>query len=257
MKILNQKEEVIPVELTFHGRKLLADGILHPYYFSFHDDSIVYDISYVDNNVSYDDSYNRILNNSLTFGLINTKDHLLSRPLGKSKNLSNYSPSWDISLLNGILEYDNESSTYYKKIFTFRNIEYILTMDENNDPIVKDDYILIDLKEFNVDNNLENFEIEIITYDELSGGKEVGLERKLKFNKNKTNIINDILHEEDELPIDFFDVNIDDGDVSYYLDVLTDDEISDDFIITKDKEKQQIIDNLYSSNYAGPVDPKC
>jgi hypothetical protein len=43
MLFSNKKEEVIDLELTVHGRRLLSNGVFKPVYYSFYDDNIIYD----------------------------------------------------------------------------------------------------------------------------------------------------------------------------------------------------------------------
>ena len=43
MTFFNKKEDVISIELTPHGRKLLSKGKLKPAYYAFFDDDILYD----------------------------------------------------------------------------------------------------------------------------------------------------------------------------------------------------------------------
>tara|TARA_Y100001963_G_C6770909_1_gene444798 strand:+ start:348 stop:1334 length:987 start_codon:yes stop_codon:yes gene_type:complete len=45
MTFFNKKEDVIKIELTPHGRKLLSNGKLKPTYYAFFDDDILYDSS--------------------------------------------------------------------------------------------------------------------------------------------------------------------------------------------------------------------
>jgi len=46
MSFFNSKEEVLDVELTQYGRLLLSRGLFKPIYYSFHDDGVIYDLSY-------------------------------------------------------------------------------------------------------------------------------------------------------------------------------------------------------------------
>lgn len=46
MSFFNQKQEVFDVQLTSHGKKLLAQGKLEPEYYAFFDDDILYDARY-------------------------------------------------------------------------------------------------------------------------------------------------------------------------------------------------------------------
>ena len=43
MTFFNKDEDVMKIELTPHGRKLLSHGKLKPFYYAFYDDDILYD----------------------------------------------------------------------------------------------------------------------------------------------------------------------------------------------------------------------
>lgn len=255
--ILNQKEQVLSFELTKYGRKLLSTGNLKPHFFSFFDDSIFYDYSYCTEQEDSNSIQDRILNESLTFGLVNKLEDTLENPLGSSDIFNDYTPAWDLQVLNGKINYISSSSTFYKKIFKFDDVIYTIQFDNEKDKnlIIKDDYILIDLKELNIQDDIENFEVEIVTYDELSGGKDAGLERKLFFHPKRTNIIDDIIYDSSELPLMFFETNITTDDVKYYLDILVDEEIDEDFIVTMKKKLQEKLQDNYESLYDGPTEP--
>lgn len=262
MSLLNQKEDVISVELTKHGRKLLGMGILKPYYFSFFDDNIMYDNLYAGVSEEVNSIENRILDNTLSLTCLNTLEDVLSNPLGSSKTTSDYAPAWSLKVINGKIEIVESQSSYYKKIFNIENITYKLSMVEDTyiskKAILESDYFLIDLDELNVDEDMENFEIELIAYDEVYGGKTVGLERKLLFEQKNNNIIDDIIYEENELPSKFYESNFNAADATYYYDVLVDDEIDTEFITVSKKGANEIVPGVYKSTYIGPVkDPKC
>lgn len=255
MSILDSKQQVLNVELTKHGRKLLGSGIFQPAYFSFFDESIIYDANYAGiTNEPINSIQDRILYNSLGFSAFNLLNDTLMYPLGTSDIFNDYIPAWELNVLKGKISHDQESSNFYKKIFN-QSIEYKVSLDKHSkEPLIEEDYILIDLKEINVSDDMKNFEIELVTFDEINGNN---LERKLYFSHKKTNIIDGIIYEEGELPSKYFDVKIDINDSEYYLDVLVDDEIDSDLILTKEKELKEIIKGTYTSDYAGPVDPKC
>lgn len=48
MSFFDSKEEVINLELTSYGKLLLSKGLLKPEYYSFHDEDVLYDVSYSD-----------------------------------------------------------------------------------------------------------------------------------------------------------------------------------------------------------------
>jgi hypothetical protein len=45
MTFFNKKEDVLKIELTPHGRKLLSMGKMKPMFYSFLDDDVLYDVS--------------------------------------------------------------------------------------------------------------------------------------------------------------------------------------------------------------------
>lgn len=241
--ILNKKEEVLKIELTKHGRRMLGLGLFRPEYFALLDDSIIYDQNY--GGVSGEDQnniQNRLLNTDLAFSAFNLTEEIELQPIGNSSIFFDYAPSWSISLLKGEFDMIN-SASYYKKDFTFKNINYGIEIINNNDTLlrndnnsqynidenryleVRDDYILLDISELNVSDDKENFSIEIETYDDFSGGLSGETPRKLHFYQKYNNIIDGILYEENELPSKFTEPNITEEIVEYYFDILVDDEI--------------------------------
>ena len=62
MSFLNKKEQVINLELTSHGRRMLAKGEFKPDSYSFFDDDILYDGLYAFLTESHNDVEDRILN---------------------------------------------------------------------------------------------------------------------------------------------------------------------------------------------------
>ncbi len=46
MTFFNKKEDVLEIELTQFGKKLLSEGNFEPYYYAFYDDDIIYDNQY-------------------------------------------------------------------------------------------------------------------------------------------------------------------------------------------------------------------
>lgn len=182
--ILNQTSEVLKVELTKHGRKLFSKGIFQPTYFSFYDNSIIYDHSYYGiENEDESSIQNRVMNDSLTLRSLNNTIDILDERLGSSGVDNDFAPAWSLELIKGEIVHNSISSSYYKNKFTLSNIEYNLSATYENNimfPEVKTDYILIDLQELNVADDFENFEVEIVTFEELSGGKSLILKTEKK-----------------------------------------------------------------------------
>tara|TARA_R110002020_G_scaffold72709_2_gene186937 strand:- start:815 stop:1756 length:942 start_codon:yes stop_codon:yes gene_type:complete len=61
MTFFNKKEDVLKIELTPHGRKLLSRGKLMPKYYSFLDDDVLYDITQGGGTENNSQTKNRIL----------------------------------------------------------------------------------------------------------------------------------------------------------------------------------------------------
>jgi len=59
-EFFNRKEEVIDLQLTQHGKRLLAQGVLQPVYYSFHDEDILYDGGYGGVTEEQNDIHDRI-----------------------------------------------------------------------------------------------------------------------------------------------------------------------------------------------------
>jgi len=60
MKFLNKKEQVLDLQLTQYGKYLLSNGKFKPEYYAFFDTDILYDGTYTGNSESQNDIHNRI-----------------------------------------------------------------------------------------------------------------------------------------------------------------------------------------------------
>jgi len=260
--LFDQKEEVLSVELTNYGRKLLAQGKFSVDSYLFFDDSVIYDDG---NNEPQNNIKNRLLNDSLTMRAATLQyDAMELASIGTSDIFSNYAPSWDIMFLNGTYTYVSESSSYFKKKFDIEDSQTVLSLDTtnvtntqnfNNSILELDDgriitidngYILIDLQEINVTDDFQNFDIQVYTYDELYGGEEYGYKRNLTFTEKPSNIIDGIIYEDTELPQKYADIKLSKDSVEYYLDILVDDEIDTQLI----SAKEQIVRDQFRPTYA-------
>jgi len=269
--IFNQKEEVISFELTKHGKKSLGLGVLQPSFYSFFDDSIIYDLNYYNTQEDDNLSQDRIFNESLTFKSLNNISHntknfdyedLLGEPIGNSYAFNEYAPSWSLKTFKKKINFLPNVSTYYKNIFDVETLNYVLknkNMSTTDYIIEGKEYILIDLEEFNVSDVTQKFDIEIYMVD----GK---IRKQLTFDSKKNNIINDIIFDEDELPSEYFNVTLDKNDVSYYFDVQADEEIDLPFAAQAVREGKRIdslqIDRIVpdtgiQTTYDGAVGEEC
>lgn len=125
MKFLNKKEEVIDLQLTQHGKRLLSNGEFNPVFYSFLDDDVLYDSRYtgilneVQNNIHdrikdvpksetqyvFDGIETNIKNNSF----VDKKLYNLV-PMGTISLESPSAPAWSINTLKGSIS----SSNYYQ-----------------------------------------------------------------------------------------------------------------------------------------------
>jgi len=123
MSFLDNKEEVVVIELTPHGKRLMRDGKFKPTFYSFEDEGIIYDSLYVDLTENQSDVEGRILDNSVvtdplpvTYGIEtkfsrksnaatqheNDRTYLASLySLGTSELKNQYAPAWEVDVLRG------------------------------------------------------------------------------------------------------------------------------------------------------------
>lgn len=163
MSFFNDKEEVINIELTQHGKKLLSDGKFKPVFYSFHDDDILYDISYADCTETQNNIQKRILNetpitkpiynflglektqkqmfwsdlkNSESFDGPDEIRNFISDPIGKSSFNSGYFPGFHFLSARGqIVSVLSEQS---KSFETLKNVnmqesDYLYKAKEEGD----------------------------------------------------------------------------------------------------------------------------
>ena len=122
MKFFNPKEEVVDIQLSPYGKRLLAKGELKPVYYAFYDDDILYDGALggviEDQNQSHErinDQTPRvhtqgvhesirstigqnleILDATYQYQTFKEGEHILGSPLGESSLSSSKAPAWDI-----------------------------------------------------------------------------------------------------------------------------------------------------------------
>jgi len=150
MSFFDSKEEVLNIELTQFGKKLLSKGKFKPVYYAFFDDDIVYDSQYMNVTENQNETQERILKNTAfskpvynfhsveeessqiasylvreDLTSISNLDKLdladgetnysLLLPLGKSSLNSQYYPAWNFKALNGqistVQEYINNANS--------------------------------------------------------------------------------------------------------------------------------------------------
>ena len=137
MPFFNKKEEVINIELTSHGKRVLSEGKFKPVYYSFFDDDIIYDSSYasypeIQNDiepritgslymkpqahyVGVESSISRAIKESRSLvenvndakfvyiPNIEEETFVYSKPMGNSSAYSTYLPAWSVKVWNSQL----------------------------------------------------------------------------------------------------------------------------------------------------------
>ena len=121
MRFFDSQEEVIDIQLTRHGKQLLANGQLKPVYYAFFDNDIIYDASYTNREEEQNSAEGRIRNNTPRLkgqGMFASPDRAsplgdnyrkrivdlhFGPPMGQSTLDSEYVPSWSVDYLYGEL----------------------------------------------------------------------------------------------------------------------------------------------------------
>ena len=131
MKFLDRKEQVLDIQLTQHGKRMLAQGVLKPHYYAFYDDDIIYDVEWAGHSEDQNDAQGRILESvrpeaQYNFVGVETKINeknevngllaqnesdrdLVIAPLSTADPFSEYAPSWDVKFLDGKINSFNKT----------------------------------------------------------------------------------------------------------------------------------------------------
>jgi len=144
MEFFDRKEEVLEIELTQEGKRLLAKGQFKPYYYEFFDDDILYDtvgcgfVEEQNSSIPRIKETPRIRTQNITYGLetelnklkqdiavqngiesgdikkysYNKNHDPLKYPLGLGDYSTNYTPAWNLSMISGLINTGSFSSTY-------------------------------------------------------------------------------------------------------------------------------------------------
>lgn len=284
MAFLDEKENVLEVELTSYGKRLLADGKFKPTYYSFHDEHVMYDSAYSGQVETQNSASIRIReapqsNAQASYNgaeekrkrqdyaqTTNEKLFVLPYALGNSSLTTDKGPAWSVKLLRGVLTGSTQFLTGSHQTARVPQLDLTIkyetaigegTADKTEDaedlrpvPIddvqdrvyedgsyidVREDYILLQIEEKNVDFSNENFDIEVFLV-ETSNDPVVpgGIRNELvpmKFVKRKPLVQNNLLVENEEpLKEEYTTEN-----TEYFIDIFIDEEI-DRQIFCENKE---------------------
>ena len=154
MTLFNKKEDVLKIELTPHGRRLLSLGKLKPLYYSFLDDDILYDVARGGTTENNSQSKNRILSETpymkpqtnykgVESSLSNEDDKVeqviyLQQKIGTNNTAEIRAASWNTTALLGEINSTSEvlsgSGTATQPIPQLEmTIEYTMSAGDRND----------------------------------------------------------------------------------------------------------------------------
>ena len=262
MTFFNKKEDVISLELTPYGRKLLSSGELKPEYYAFFDDDVLYDSArgnFTENNsqiktriLSETVSLKPLASNSGVETNINTQyekmiDNSMLYSIGTSSPAEKKGTGWNAIMLSNEISSSSLTSSLNSSILAIPqiNCEVEFTMSLGNMDTYEGDYSELansyDI-EFDVNGNFIKIEDEdVLLYLMEKNGfvdmKSFELEvflyeedesdlKKLNFFGEKHVIVNDILTMGMPNP----DMEPTPDHVEYYMDILLDGQIPDEDI---------------------------
>ena len=182
---------------------------------------------------------------------------LSSLPLARSKNNSSKLPAWNAKILNGEISSITSSvsvsglpnnaniinlePTYYK--LTGKSID-VRTTNQQSESVFEDDmyvdiqedFLLLHIKEENVDMLKENFDLFIYEIEETENGE---IEKPLFFEKKEKSIVNNILLDEEDVAVSEREES-DNSYANHYFSISFDKDISNSLLggFLTDKEKQ-------------------
>ena len=281
MTFFNKKEDIIEVQLTPFGRKLLSQGKLKPEYYAFFDDDILYDSNRAGFTETNSQTKARILTEtpsmrpiSTNFGVetnINTNysetlDNFMPLPIGQSNSIEKKSSGWDIiSLDKEVDTYDLTSSLNSDiQLIPQINCKLEFTMSTDTLSTYNGDFDDLanpfDLFQSEDDRFLkvekENFVFYFMEKNGFLNRDSYETEvyiyeenennfKKLHFANSQEQVVNDLLSDVKEEQ-----TNITPDHVEYYLELLLDDEVPDSEICVG-------LDKLKESNIYLDLDLKC
>ncbi len=244
MEYFNKKEEVFSLHLTKEGLELLSKGKWKPAYYSFSDDSVVYDSNYSAYTESQNSAMGRIFDTPQMKYVPMSEEPPL---IGTTSPFTKMSPALKVNVLNGEINSITSSKTssiFPTKLYPEISMEdATYYVDESDDGVysVRDSYLLIEVLEEGVEYTSENYDIQVRLANLTSGSVKTGGEteetddnKPLYFEKKYNEIINNILIQDLSVTIkpmpETLQYIYDDELVAYYLDVAVDKEIENSIL---------------------------
>jgi len=265
MTFFNKKEDVIKIELTPHGRKLLSKGKLKPAYYAFFDDDILYDSGKGGFTETNSQTKSRILNETprirpqTNFKGIDSNvndertfetENKMLNVIGSNKIEYQKSNGWDISFLHNTassaanyLSLDTSPTLQIPQIESTITFEMKINKTEDatasesfeliNEDLrsggsyinIFEEQLMLNILETNGFNENDGLEIEVYLYEQ-----DQQTYKRLESQKKKTPIENDLFVEElHNANKSFFETNETTANpnlVEYWLRIKVDEEIS-------------------------------
>ena len=262
MKFLNKKERVLDVQLTQYGKAMLSVGDFEPHYYAFFDDDVTYDSNYGGVNEGQNESEPRIKEDlQMQAPYVFKSVEPTSRPtptiwyndaftLGNADLGTKNNAAWSINALKGailsstsyytgslgvtssIVQLNFSPITYRSEVNFGDPNETEITESYTSVPFSDDTYlrvfedsIVLEINENNTPFESENFEVEVfrVEKDYSNAGQEIL--HRLDFVQDpieiKDNILLDTPEGQDQ-PLPLMR-----SDVSYWFDILIDNEIGE------------------------------
>ena len=292
MSIINKKEEVISVELTPLGKEQLSRGVFNPAYYSFFDDEVIYKLNDteeqndIENRIlnesivfkpivrtdSVNSSTKRLTEiypsieeaetNVIHLSTYKSKN---TQPIGSNDLVKDKVPAWNLNVLEG-----NISNTSIDIVpnFTFDDIQYFNSFNKptinprvNNIQIsdvltvsIQENFLLLDINESNTYDKTSNFDIELYEVLQEESGQDKEIERKLFFLTKPESIVDGIMLNDEDIPLENSENDITNHHAQYFFDILVDEEIDATFIEQTAAEQMK---NIYSTTIEGPFEKEC
>lgn len=198
----NQKEEVISIQLTSHGRNKLAEGDFNPRHYAFYDKEIIYDGVYGSKTETQNNIVNRIttstprfkpmtrftssleqvssLSNSReAFGNVGIANASFFRFLGESSPWEQNAPAWNIRVVD-VSDSQFHSGSAFTAGGTIPILSASLGIEYKSNAVpngprtynlVKSDKLVLDFQEKNTLFKRDgNFDIQVFSSSSIAGG---------------------------------------------------------------------------------------
>ncbi len=202
VKFFNQKEEVIQIELTPHGKDKLSQGLFSPKYYAFYDSDILYDgthgalteiqnqvVTRIKSNTARLRPWSRFTsslepvvslqstNDENEFNQLTDASSRFFRFMGSNSPLSDFFPSWDVTVAE-VSDVVLGETAVYQAADTIPLLSASLEVIYDSEPaevedagflyyLEKNEKLVLDVQELNTLFKLNgNFDIEIFRMDE-------------------------------------------------------------------------------------------